>query len=140
MISPPLGFLAGVFHFRYDARMRTLRSPVVFFFLALALIACGTSQREKTLRASFVTVNAARDGFVKWEAQAQARIASEATTFDAGRVALEKYRADRTKVLEGFELAYRAISAALLLEDDRSLQSAIAAGRVVVEVVGHLIE
>lgn len=106
--------------------------------IALALLACGASTREKALRGSFATLNAARDGFAKWDDQKQARIVNDATSLEQGKATLAEHRAERDKVIEGFELAYRTLASALLLEDDRSLATALEAARIVGEIVSKL--
>ena len=40
--------------------------------LLLGMLACGGSARERTLRATFIATNAARDGFTQFDAEHQA--------------------------------------------------------------------
>lgn len=96
--------------------MPRLRVPVLL--LCLALVACGASQRERTIKGALVAVNAARDGFLAFDAEKQAAIVASAPSLEAGHQALADYRTARAKVETAFVAAYRAISLAATLKDE----------------------
>lgn len=106
--------------------MRALRSSASFVawaFVIAAALSC-VSQREKALRAAFVTVNVARDGFVTFDRDRQHRIVQDAKTLEEGQAALAAYRTERDKVLAVFDDVYRALTAAVVAEDSPSLGAA----------------
>jgi hypothetical protein len=95
--------------------------------LVALLAGCGMSAREKALRATFVTINSARDGFTKFDAQKQQQIVDDAKTLEEGQAALAAYRKDREKVLGLFEGVYQAFAAAVLAEDDTKTKAGMLA-------------
>jgi hypothetical protein len=108
--------------------------------LLCALVgACTKSERTDTLRASLIAVNAARDGFTSWDRQHQQGIVEAATSRDAVQAALEHYREQRTPVVSGFEMAYRALAVAATQTDDPSLQRALASSSQLIDAVKQLI-
>jgi hypothetical protein len=80
--------------------------------LALLLLACGSSAREKTLRAQLVVLNEARDRFAAIDETAQMRIVEHAPSLEVGRASLSAYRLKRDVVLRAYENAYRMLAAA----------------------------
>jgi hypothetical protein len=113
--------------------MHVRKSPTAYLLFLVMLClgasvtsACTADQRRDTLRASLTGVNAARDGFVAWDASHQQQLVAEATTLGAGEEALKSYRASREKVRDGFVLAYQALAVAATQTDDPSLQAALA--------------
>jgi len=92
-----------------------MRLPLLLTFAFL--VACAAGHREKTLKASFVGVGAAKDGFVTWDERRQARIVEDATSLAEGTEALAAYRAQRARVVALFEAAYKAIAQAATHED-----------------------
>lgn len=116
--------------------MKAIRQPIALLLLLAMFVACGASQREKTIRATLVTVNAAGDGLVKLDAQLQADIVARATSFDAGKAALAEHRDRREVVLKAFIVAYHAIAAAILLNnDDKSLSDVLQAAKLLKEAI-----
>lgn len=87
--------------------------------LALALVAaCGASARQKSLRGSFVAVEAAAAGFVDWDAEHQDLIVNQlADDYADGERRLAAYRARRAPVVDAFAIAYRILAAAALDQD-----------------------
>jgi len=79
--------------------------------------ACGPSARVQALTTTLKSVDAARAAFVAWDDAAQTRIVDEAASLDEGRAKLATHRAKRDRLTSYFELAYRAIAAALAVED-----------------------
>lgn len=125
---------------KYVKRIVSWSALVALFAIYAASLgsACSASQREKALHASFVTLNAARDGFVKWDDQTQARIVNDAQTLGEGKRALAEHRAARDKLVETFELAYRTLASALVLNDEQSFAAALRAVEAVAVVVRKL--
>jgi 3-deoxy-D-manno-octulosonic acid (KDO) 8-phosphate synthase len=113
--------------------MRSVVSRIAVLFLVV-LVACGSSasQRASTISAALVTVDAARDGFVAYDAAHQAQIVDAATSGSGARAELATYRQARDAATGPTGLlttAYRAIAAAATVSDAPSLttmQSAIA--------------
>jgi hypothetical protein len=93
--------------------------------IAWALLACGASAREKTLRASFVAVNAARDGFFAYDEQHQRTLLEAATDAPSWKATIADYRSRREKVVELFAGAYSTIAAATLLDKDAKSLDAV---------------
>lgn len=102
----------------------------VCILLLFVFVACGASAREKTLRTTYLATTAAQAGFVKWDQEHQLEIARTAPSKLLGLAALTAYSTStaRADVVKAFELVYRTLAAAAILEDDpKSLVSAIAA-------------
>ncbi len=101
----------------------------VTVLLALCLLACGASGREKSLRGTLLAVNSARDGFVAWDAERQQAIVASATNIESGTTGLAEYRRKREPTIEAFTAAYRAVAIAAVMNDDPSLASVLDAAR-----------
>jgi hypothetical protein len=124
------------------------QKTVTTLLLALAIIGvsglppmlggCGGNQRQKTLRASLVIVDAARDGFVSWDATRQTKIVEAATSREEGQAKLDAYREQRKLIVEGFALVYRALASAATQNDDPSLKAAVRDATKLVEQVEAL--
>lgn len=102
----------------------TILAVLAVFLSCGVVLGCSVSQRQKTLRAGLVAVDATRDGFIEWDAQHQLRIVEEAASKEEAHAKLESYRTKRLKVSTLFESVYRAIAAAATNEDDTSFQKA----------------
>jgi hypothetical protein len=96
----------------------TVLAVILLAAILAPLAGCGATTREKTIHAAFLATNAARDGFTKFDAEHQLDIVDKAQTKEEGRAALDLYRAKRIQIVELFEAAYYAISAAVVLKDD----------------------
>jgi hypothetical protein len=94
-----------------------MRALTTFILLVALTLGCGASQRESTLRTSFVSVNAVRDGFAAWDQAHQAGIVQSATSLADGQAKLAAYRAARERVDAAFQVAYRAVAFAAVTED-----------------------
>jgi hypothetical protein len=104
--------------------------------ICLILSACVSSQREKTIKTTLISVNALRDGFIKYDGEHQAEIVEKATSLEAGTAALATYRAQREDVLKAFVLVYHAISAAVVLnDDDKSLAEVLDKAKLLKQVI-----
>lgn len=100
--------------------------PLLKFALVLSLAAAGCtgSQRADTIKAALVTVDAARDGFLTYDAAAQARIVAAATSADDARARLADYRTQRdapTGPAGLLDTAFHAIAFAAAGNDAKSL-------------------
>jgi hypothetical protein len=84
----------------------------------LALSGCGASARERAIKTAFLATNAARDGFVMFDAQHQLEIVDKAQTKEEGAAALATWRSQRDSVVSLFVVTYYAISAAATFTDD----------------------
>lgn len=109
-----------------------MRLPVpkltVLILLAIAaavplatLGGCASSTRASTLKAALVTVDASRDAFIAYDSIQQGAIVTKATSLDEGKAALQTYRGQREKVVATFDIAYHAIAAAAVANDDPTL-------------------
>jgi hypothetical protein len=85
--------------------------PLILLLLAGA---CGPNAKQKALRTTLVSVNAARDGFVTWDYVHQQGIVDDATSLEDGKAKLKAYREKREKAVISFEIAYRALAVAAL--------------------------
>ncbi len=89
------------------------RRLVAVYVLVLAVVACSKPAHEKALSYSLGALNAAREGFIAWDAAHQETLA-ESGTVEEAEAALRAYRKEREKVLLGFVVAYQALAAASL--------------------------
>jgi len=108
-----------------------IRRSVVLILL-VALVACGAGQREQTIKGTLVSTNAARDGFVTFDAGRQNQIVDRAKAAGKSKVEvvaeIAAYREQRAAVVDLFEAAYRTIAAAAVLQDDaKSLDAVVRA-------------
>lgn len=113
----------------------------LFFVLPLLMllfVACGAQSREKTLKTTFVGVNAAREGFLVWDRAQQTKIVDEATTFEDGRRDLLIYAERRAPVVEAFNVAYQAIALAALDPDAANLDEAVVQAKLLFESIKKL--
>lgn len=99
--------------------------PVITRVLAILAIivlasACSKAARRDTINAALLATNAARDGFVQYDAGMQDKIVAEATSLDNGKGKLKEYRERRAKVLALFPVVYYSIAAAAQANDDAS--------------------
>lgn len=120
-------------------KVSTMRAPVTILLL-LSLVACGASQRERTIKATLATVNASRDAFVAFDRATQDTIVATAPSFERGADLLRSYRDKREPVVAGFTAAYRAIAIAATVEDDHTVAAMIAAAQQIVDAFKKLKE
>jgi hypothetical protein len=102
----------------------------------LAMVAaCGPDAKQQALKYSLTGLNAARDGFVVWDANHQQKIVDDATSLEQGKQALADYRAKREKVLQSFTVAYSALAVAALDPSAEMLVEALAAATEVYKLI-----
>jgi hypothetical protein len=96
-----------------------MRRTIPVLIVLAALTACGPrsdgpaiDQTRLGLQTALTATNAARDAFVAWDKDHQARIVEEATSLDDGKAKLAAYRMQRADVSATFVLAYSAIAGA----------------------------
>lgn len=82
---------------------------------------CAASQRESTIKAAMVTVDASRSAYLTYDQHAQADIVAKATSLDDGKAKLEAYRMNREKLVKALTVAYQAIATAAQLNDEPSI-------------------
>jgi hypothetical protein len=98
---------------RKVAPIAVLAALFILVSLAPVLAGCGPSGKQKTIKASFITLKAAHTGFVEWDTGRQDKIVEAATSFEEGEAKLKRHREGSTKV-------YAAIAKALQLLLDAS--------------------
>lgn len=120
--------------------------PIAYFCLAIVClllfvssVSCTQQDRANTLRASLTAVNTAKAGFIAWDRRHQMQIVDASKTREEAESALFAYRARRTPVVEGFEVAYRALAVAATQTDEPSLRGALATAADLVDAVRRLI-
>ena len=96
------------------------------------MTACATtSQTETTLKTTLAATNGAEAAFVLYDAKHQGDLVAAAQTKAEGVVSLAAYRDKRAQVIAGFSTVYKAIAAAALAKDGKSLDAlTLAAGAV----------
>jgi hypothetical protein len=124
------------------------RSPITAYFTSVVCLllfactlgaSCDKSQRQDTLRASLITVNAARDGFTVWDVEHQQRLVEDAVDRETAIKAVTEYRTTTQKpIVDGFTVAYRALAVAATQTDEPSLKAALIAATELVDAVKRL--
>jgi hypothetical protein len=99
---------------------------------------CGVTQRQDTIHASVIAVDAARQGFVAWDLSHQQALADSATSRADAEAKLSAYRAIQTKIADGITLAYHALAIAATQTDDPSLAEALKDASTIVDDVQKL--
>ena len=86
--------------------------------LCLALVACGASTQETTLRAALVAADGARATFLAYDAKHQADIVAAAKSKEDGRLALDVWRKEQGMLVLAIDTVYRGIAVYAVLKDD----------------------
>jgi len=105
------------------------RRAVQLVVLLCVLVACSSAKRQDTLKTTLVAVNQARDVFIRIDATAQDLILDSSTTKEQFTERITVYRKVQRKLRDGFELVYKAIATAAIVDDDASLANMLAAFR-----------
>jgi uncharacterized lipoprotein YehR (DUF1307 family) len=95
--------------------------------LCLALLACGSSARQKTLSATLASVDIAAMAIEKYDASHQQAIVSTAATRQIADSELAAYYAERAKVVKALTVAYQTIAAAAVADSDPTVAGAVKA-------------
>lgn len=123
-------------------RAFTPRIVPILLVAVLAIGACGASARTKTLRASLVTLNVARDTMRATSRAREAQIVDACDppdcTKEEGHARLEEWRAHVDAIAEAIDDGYDAIWAASLLDDLKSARDAGAAVTRALDLVKSL--
>lgn len=110
----------------------------IAILLAMLVAACSQNERVSTLHATIIAVNAARDGFTAWDRDHQQSLVTAATTREDAEKAIAEYRVAQTKIVSGFEVAYRALAVAATQTDDLSLKAALTAAAELLDAIQKL--
>lgn len=120
------------------------RNVLVLVLVGLCLLACGGSQRQKTLHTSFVAVTAACDGLFEWDQAKEEQIVDKAdpskTTKDELQKQIADHRAKMDKLYASCGVAVRAIAAASLNKDDLTLKTAGIKAQEILDEIAKLKE
>lgn len=106
--------------------------------LAVLVVACGASQRERTLRLTLATTDATAAGFAAWDGQHQLELVATAPTRAEAEAALASYQARRAVVIDAFEAAYRSLAAAALDAKAGAIGPALETVQAVYQLVKEL--
>lgn len=115
-----------------------LAAVIALLSTCTALTGCSGSQRQKTIKATLISTNAARDGFIEWDRIHQLRIVEQATTREEAEVKLKSYRAARVFVVSLFETVYRSLAIAATDTEETSLQEAMRQVRKLLKAIEAL--
>lgn len=107
--------------------MTTSIRTAALALVSLLVFACGPSAKEKTIRTTLTTVNAARAAFVAWDGAVQDRIIEHATDESDGHAQLERHRDRRDELVTLFEATYMAIAVAATDVSDQNVADMLAA-------------
>jgi len=133
-------------HGKEAAKTASKAGPALVLLVAIlaassgvASMGCGSSQREKTIHATYVTTNAAHESFVAFDRGRQQAIVDGAKSLAEGQAALLAYREKRARIVELFTGTYRALSAAAIVNDDpKSLDKLSQAAGLLVQALRDL--
>lgn len=118
--------------------LTTLAVACFVMQLATVVAACSKQQRQDTIAASLIAVNAARDGFTTWDRQHEQSLLDNTPTREEFDAKITAHRAETVKRLAAFELAYKALATAATQTDDPSLAAAIAQAAELVSQIKKL--
>jgi hypothetical protein len=104
-----------------------MKTAIVF----LALVACSASQRQKTLSATFVTLDLSAAQLVKVSADEETAIMTEAPDEATGQKQLVPFRAKVDEAEKSIDTGYRAVAAAALANDDQTLATVLSIAAIV---------
>ena len=107
--------------------------------VVLLTMACVSAQ-EKAVKHSLTALNAARTGFVAWDAETQRGIVASATSLEEGRAKLGAHRTKRERVVAAFNVAYAALALAALEPTTANLLEAALQARILYEAIKALKE
>jgi len=98
---------------------------------AVLLAGCGASTRHKVLAGTFASLDVASAELVKIDGEQETALATKATSEAAGTAALGVWWSKVDTVEKALAEGYRAVAAAALADDDRSLAGALQAATIV---------
>jgi hypothetical protein len=98
----------------------------VALIIAFVVTACGGNAQQKALKASYVSLNAARDGFLAWTEARQEAIVRKAMTAEEAKAGIAAHREKQQLVFNTFSSAYEALALAALEPNAENLDEALA--------------
>lgn len=110
--------------------VKTAGALLLVMLIASSSMACGASTREKTIRVTLTTTDAARTAFEAFDQPYQQALLNKAPdkpTFDKQ---LADYRAKQAKILAAFAVVYRAIAAAATVNDQPTFDGMVQAALI----------
>lgn len=134
----------------FDNRTRARRQAIValilgvlgfagaMFVISSSLGGCGGNQRMKVVQSSMLAVDTARDVFLVYVQEHQAKIVADAKSREEAEQKVAAFKAKRDKVDEGFSIAYDALKLAVKKEDEVTLQAAVDAVKDLLVRLAHL--
>lgn len=111
--------------------MRPHTNALSIFLLACCMVvatvgaACGPNKRAQTITVALTSVNAARDGFLAWDASHQKALVDSATSREEAEASVAHYYERRKPVTDMLVLVYRALAVAATQNDEYSLSAAL---------------
>lgn len=101
-----------------------IRRPIALLLLVV-LVACGASQRTKTIRATFDATTIAADSLVAFSRAREQAIFDTATSKEAVETGIKEFRGKVDHVERTVAAVYRMTAAAALANDDQSLAALV---------------
>lgn len=86
----------------------------IILLLALSIIACSVNSRRDTIKASFIGLETATEGFTEWDRLHQQEIVNNAVSLEEGQEQLTDYRLSRTEITDKLIVAYKLLALAML--------------------------
>jgi hypothetical protein len=112
-------------------------AAIIALMLAVISIAasCTKNQRLSTIHASLVAVNTTRDEFAAWDLDHQRGLLASSSSREEVLAKIAAYEADpdRRKLIDGFELAYKALALAATQTDQATFDAAAEAVKALVD-------
>lgn len=110
------------------------RVQLAVLALLVALAACGPDARQRTLKSTISGLDTARHAFIALDQASQAVIVETSSSLEEGQRRLGEYRARRQRVVDAFEVAYRAVALASLDADVNIVEVIAAANALYIAV------
>lgn len=111
-------------------KLRTL-SLMMLVLYAAGAIACGASARQKAITGAYVTVSTAATALAAYNAPHENAILQQSPDKATWTARLATWRDQRAKLEQDIDAGYRMVAVAAGLNDDQSLASMVAAGKVI---------
>lgn len=108
---------------------------ILILVASVALAACGASARMHAILTAMVTVDAARDGFLAYDAAHEQDLKNAAKSEAEGHAALGAWREKSDQVLRLITAALGSIKVAATLDDDASVSSMLKAGALLEQTI-----
>lgn len=99
--------------------------------LALCLVACGASARQKAISGAYVTVSTAATALAAYNAPHENAILQESPDKASWTAKIAAWRDQRAQLERDIDAGYRTIAVAAGLNDDQSIASMLTAAKVI---------